>query len=416
VFGFLLVAGVSMYGCNSELPPRLPGAAAESDVTVFLNHEASWAEDETWSVVGEPRLVIGVLDGDEEYEFVDITAAARQSDGDLVVADAGSRTVRLYGPDGTFKRMLGGAGAGPGEFQNPTQILVQGSDSIAVWDDQAYRITRFDSAGNLAGIYSFSRERIAGAVAPPLYPGAGTLLAGEELLVRLIEKSEKNQDFPSAVRFRPKSGALRVSTELSPVDTVMFFGDVEQVFVDAPWGPQAVVPPLARHTSIAAQPTEARTCIGEQVAAEVRCFDPNGDVTVVRWEAQPIPVRGDEPEIGSWRDETRQLYGQKLSQAEVRQLISQVPVPTEQPPYSHLVLDWDGNLWVARGPTLSGGSEGTEYLVFDRAGEFLGPVLVPPVRVLEIGADYLIAARQDELEIQYLQVFEITKPPVHGRR
>ena len=416
-FGLLMVAGVTMHGCDSRPASRESlGAEGSDGAAVIGNGESRWDSGEEWSVAGEPRLVIGVLDGCEEYEFVDIAAAARQSDGDLVVADAGSRTVRLYGADGMFKRVLGGAGAGPGEFQNPTQVVVLGADSIVVWDDQAYRITRFDSAGNFAGVHSFSRERIAVAVDAPLYPGAGTLLAEGELLVRLIEKNEKSQDSPSTVRFRPKSGALRVSTDRSPIDTVMFFGDVEQVLVEAPWGPQAVVPPLARHTSIAVQPTEARTCIGDQTAAEVRCFDPDGAMTMVRWEAQQIPVRGDEREIGTWRDETRQLYEQKLSQAEVRELISQIPVPTERPPYSELMLDEYGNLWVERGPTISGGSEVTEYLVFDRAGKLLGPVMVPPVRVLEIGVDYLIAAHQDELEIQYLQVFEIEKPPGRPRR
>jgi hypothetical protein len=413
-FGLLIVAGVCVHGCDSRPASRASAATGGSDGASDIGtNEARWDAAEAWSVPAEPRLVIGVLDGDEEYEFFDIAAAARQSDGDLVVADAGSRTARLFGPDGAFKRTLGGAGAGPGEFQNPTQIVIQGADSIFVWDDQAYRVTRFDSAGNFVGVRGFSRERIAGAVTPPLYPGSGTLLAGGQLLVRLVEKGETSKAPPPTRRYRQKSGALRVSPDLSSIDTVMFFGDVEQVSVDAPWGPQSMVPPLARHTSFAVQPNEARTCIGEQEGAEVRCIDPDGAMTVVRWEASPIPVRVDERDLERWRDETLQLYGQKLSQGEAQRLVSQIPAPTERPPYSELVLDVSGNLWVKRGPT-RGGSDATEYFVFDRGGTLLGPVLVPAVRILEIGEDYLIAAHQDELEIQSLQVFEIAKPESAG--
>ena len=75
-----------------------------------------------------------------------------------------------------------------------------------------------------------------------------------------------------------------------------------------------------------------------------------------------------------------------------------------------LVLDRQGNLWVKRGPTASGESQTTEYLVFDRQGVLLGSVLLPPIRVLEIGMDYVMGIYEDQLEVQYLQIFEIVQP------
>ena len=409
VFGLLVVAGVFMPGCQSEQASSAPMAGGErSDgATLILSAEALWDTGDAWSVPREPVQAVGVRDGDEEYQFDDIAAAARQSDGDLVVADAGSQTVRLFAPDGIFKRMLGGAGAGPGEFQNPMQILIREADSIFVWDDVSYRLTKFDSAGNLAGIHTFSREQIAKAAAPPLYPASALLLTSGELLVRLIEKSK---DVPTTGRFRQRSGALLVSADLAAIDTLMFFGDVEQVSVDSPWGPLPLVPALARHTAIAVQPDEARVCIGDQERAEVRCFDPDGSAIVVRWQAEPIPVRGDEREIDAWRARTLELYEQKLVPDDARRLVARVPAPTEHPPYSQLVLDPHGNLWVERGPVVSGGSPATEYLVFDRTGRLLGPVSVPPVRILAIGTDYMIGVHRDELEVEYLRVFEIAKP------
>ena len=192
-----------------------------------VSYEAQWGEGEAWTVSTGPRQTVGVLDGAEEYQFVGVSAAAVQSDGDLVVADIGSRTVRLYDASGTHLKTLGGPGSGPGDFRQPTQILVHASDSIFVWDDAAFRITKFDPDGEFAGVQGFSLEEISRSVEPPHYPGSAWMLPGGDLLVRLIEKSGK--DLPSADRFRNQIGVLRVSSDLSSVETVMLFGDVEDL-------------------------------------------------------------------------------------------------------------------------------------------------------------------------------------------
>jgi hypothetical protein len=377
-------------------------------VTIVSSSEGRWAEDETWTVSAEPLLILGVLDGAAEYQFSNISAAARQADGDLVVADAGTRSVRLYDADGYFVRLLGGPGSGPGEFQRPIQVLIRESDSILVWDDDAFRLTRFDPEGGLLDVRTFNRERIAKAVSPPLYPGTARLLNGSELLVRLIEKSK---DDPVKDLFRGRSGALRVSSADAAIDTVAWFGDVEQVLVDAPWGRQPVVPPLAQNTSIAVQPTGDGMCIGDQNGPEVRCFEPDGRTRSVRWSSDPLPVHEDDPDVARWRRATAELYEAKLSADEVRQLVDQVPTPSVRPEYSGLLLDGEGNLWVERGPGGSDGEPVVDFLVFDPAGELLGSVSLPPILVLEIGSDHVLGVVRDELEVQYLLMLEIDKPP-----
>jgi hypothetical protein len=404
----IAAAIVALAGCVTERPPSPAVTVVDSaGVTVVMSHEAQWNQGGGWTVPAEPRRVIGVLNGSVEYQFFDVAAASRQADGDVVVADAGSHTVRLYSSDGVFKRLLGGAGSGPGEFQRPTQILVRASDSIVVWDDAAYRITKYDSAGTFVGAHTLSRATVAKAVTPPLYPGSTLLLCSGELLIRLIEKS---RDSPTASRFRQRSGALRVNPDLAAIDTLMLFGDVEQVLVDSPWGPLALVPALAKNTSIAVQPTEPRVCLGEQEGPEVLCFEPDGSTIAPRWLAGPIAVRVDEREVSAWRETTLELYEQKLRPDDARRLVAQIPVPAVRPEYSELLLDREGNLWVKRGPTASGDAESIEYLVFDRQGVMLGSVLLPPMRILEIGTDYVMGVYEDQLEVQYVQILEIVKP------
>ena len=230
-----------------------------------------------------------------------------------------------------------------------------------------------------------------------------------ELLVRLIEKRKAD---PAEDRFRGGSGALRVSSDHVVIDTVAWFEDVEQVLVDAPWGRQPVVPPLARNTSIAVHPAGHKVCIGDQNGPEVQCFDADGRSRSVRWTASPLPVRDVDPDVALWREATVELYESKLTADETRQLVDQVRTPAVRPDYSGLVLDRAGNLWVERGPGGSGSGPGIDYLVFDSAGELLGSLAMPSMRVLEIGSDYVLGVVRDELEVQYLLELELDKPPI----
>ena len=411
-----VVVGTSAIGaCTSA--DGSPSAVETSDsagVTVIFSHGPQWADGEAWTVAAEPQVTIGVLEGAEEYQLFAVAAAARQSDGDIVVAEGGSREVRLYDRDGGFLRTLGGSGSGPGEFLNPDQVVVTEGDTVAVWDNTTLRTTRFDAAGEFIDVESVDLARIARAVDPPLYPGTMSLLPDGDLLVRLVEKAanvkgskaSKGGGSPQGV-FRPRSGALRVSLDRSSIDTLMFFGDSEQETVSAPWGPMPVVPPAAKRTLIAVQPTSSQVCIGDQEDPEISCFGPDGSRTLVRWISEPVAL-ADEA-IATWRDTTVELYTQKMNEADVLRVLDQVTVPEVLPPYSQITLDRVGNLWVQQGRAGGGASESIDHLVFDPAGVLLGVVALPPIEVLEIGDDYVLGLFRDEFEVEYLHLYEIVK-------
>ncbi len=418
---FLVVAAVA--ACTSA--ESSPGTVESSDsagVTVMLSHGPQWADGEAWTVAAEPQVTIGVLEGSEEYQLFAVAAAARQSDGDIVVAEggkgwsnsSGAAEVRLYDRDGGFVRILGGSGSGPGEFLSPSQVVVTEGDTVAVWDNTTLRTTRFDAAGEFIDVQSVDLPRMAKAIDPPLYPGPMSLLPDGSLLVRLVEKAAnvKGSKVPgvrssSQGPFRQQSGALRVSLDRSGVDTLMFFGDVEQVPVNAPWGKWNVPPPAAKRTLIAVQPTSSKVCIGDQEGPEISCFGANGSRTVVRWVSEPMALPDED--ITTWRDTTVELLTAKMSETLVLRALEQVPIPEFAPPYSQLTLDRVGNLWVDVGGT-DGAPESTDHLVFDPQGVLLGTIALPPIEVLEIGDDYVMGVYRDELEVEYLHVYEIVKP------
>jgi hypothetical protein len=232
-----------------------------------------------------------------------------------------------------------------------------------------------------------------------------TPVPGGGLLIRLVEKTSTS---PPAGFYRPRSGALLVSQDLSVVDTLMLFDDTEQFLVDAPWGPFGVAPPLGRGTHIAQGGNPLRFCLGDQKEPEITCVGPEGERRSIRWISEPGSVTADE--VATWREATVQAYELKLSRQQVLAMLNQIPIPDSRPPFSGLHLDPAGNLWVEEGPAMGSLGDRTDFLVFDPQGVLLGGVAVPRLEVLEIGLDYVLGLHRDELEVEYLHLYRITKP------
>lgn len=403
-------------GCTSSAQPSVFFEESDSAGTTIVRSLAPrWARGEEWTVSDTPELTIGVLKGPEEYQLVDVSAAATRSDGSVVVVDRGARVVRLYNAEGEFLRLLGGPGSGPGEFMDPGRVLVAEGDSVLVWDQPAYRITRFSPTGELSGVQTVDLAVVATVVDPPMYPGAMVPLLDGTVLVRLVEKPviEKGGkaggfviQYPEG-SFRRPSGALRVSPDLTVVDTLMFFSDAEQITVEAPWGPWALTPAAPKQTYVAHLGDPLRICVGDSETPEVSCFGPDGKRTVLRWTGDSRPVTDEE--VVAWQEARVRELGEKLSEGQVREILALVPIPTQRPHYSGIHLDLVGNLWVEVEPSRRQGSRLHDYLVFDQAGALLGTVSLPSLRVLEIGADYVMGVQLDELEVQYLRVFALRK-------
>lgn len=402
-----LMAGIlALQGCMTAAESSASVEVADSaGVRIVENFRPRWTEGEEWIVPTEPDLTVGVLSGPDEYQLQEVVSAARMAGGHLVVVDGGAKAVRLYDSEGRFVRTMGGPGAGPGEFQAPGEVHSTAGDTVVVWDKALFRITRFAPGGELVEVETVDMGAMAKAVQPPLYPGTVVPLQDGDLLVRLVEKAKAN---PTGL-FRPASGALRMAGDLSSIDTLMFFGDQEQFTVDAPFGRWPMAPPLAKDTWLTHQGAPPRICIGEQEGPEIRCFGPDGGLTIIRWtqEEGRAPTR---EELAAWRRGILDEWTPKLREDQVLALLDQVPVPETRPAYTRIILDHVGNLWMGRGPAEGDPKGGLDFLVFDREGALLGTVAVPPLEVLEIGSDYLLGVSRDEYDVEYLQLHEVRKP------
>lgn len=405
---FQAILLVSAGACSS--PPDPPSSNEIFDsagVRIVQNTSPLWGEREGWSVSEEAFLSIGTFSGGDEYQFVEVSSGARMTGGEIVVADRGTRAVRVYDRSGAFVRTLGGPGGGPGEFQNPGQVVISPGDSVLVWDEQALRVTRFDPSGRLAGVGTLDLAGLSKAVTPPLYPGSIKLLETGDYVVRLVEKAVRKNPPGLSEPYRDRSGALWASGDYSTIDTLAFFLGVEQVTVEAPFGRYPVPVPLGRDTWIAHGSHPPKVCIGDQEGTGISCFSPQGNRTEIRWVSSLLPVT--EWEIEEWREQNLRFFGPKLTEREVRAMLDQVPTPQSRPPHSQLLLDNGGNLWAKLGPTRGGDGASVDYLVFDTEGQLLGTVILPPLEVLEIGEDYVLGVYRDELDVEFVRLYQLTK-------
>ena len=107
---------------------------------------------------------------------------------------------------------------------------------------------------------------------------------------------------------------------------------------------------------------------------------------------------------------TDQLEG--IQDAEFKELMTAVtnalPLAPSFPAFSAIEVDALGYLWV-REYNLPG-AEGALWTVFDPDGIVQGFVETPPDLVIyEIGEDYIVGKVRDELRVEYVQLWELTR-------
>lgn len=108
-----------------------------------------------WRIDPTPLVSIGKVTGDSSYIFAGIAAVRLAPDGQILVADRSSGTLRLYDDSGRFEREMGRRGDGPGEFQYIADAFLAPPDTILAYDGMSYRLTKFLMDGRLAHTVTF---------------------------------------------------------------------------------------------------------------------------------------------------------------------------------------------------------------------------------------------------------------------
>lgn len=138
---------------------------------------------------------------------------------------------------------------------------------------------------------------------------------------------------------------------------------------------------------------------------EIRDFDSAGTLRRIIRVLQPN--RRVTPELAAAVIDEALANVAESRRVEARRALETAPRLDEVPAFVELIVDGEGHLW-ARQWALA--SEPVEWHVFHPDGNLLGTVRTPAgLRVLEIGADYVLGVARDGLDVEQVLVYGLSR-------
>jgi hypothetical protein len=143
----LLALGVACSsGSESDSPWGTWEAVVDTVGDTITVHTVSgnvWGD----TMVLEPELSIGVLEGPDEEMFGSVRSLAVTDSGEILVVDAQVPAIRRFAPDGRYVGDIGREGSGPGEYKRPASIRILPDDRIVLRDEGTGRINVYAPDG-----------------------------------------------------------------------------------------------------------------------------------------------------------------------------------------------------------------------------------------------------------------------------
>ena len=148
--------------------------------------------------------------------------------------------------------------------------------------------------------------------------------------------------------------------------------------------------------------------IGNSVRYEIKAFGADGSlIRIVRREgALDGPSRADLDAYYARR------YANMPDEERTRALneVRDMPLTDSYPAFADIMSDRVGHLWVRE--YWVPGAEGPVWAVFDPDGRLQGLVETPPgLRLFEIGEDYLLGWKYDDLGVEHVQFWPLARTP-----
>lgn len=394
---FLFLA-TSCTGGGSERPRTTQRDSA--GVMIVENEGSMPTNGAGWSLTPEPTLSIGTVGGAEAYQFYGVAGAHRFDDGRIGVVNAGSREVRIFGPDGSLLASFGRQGAGPEEFEMPVLAGVMGG-TLLVLDRAHHRIAYVDPDRGFVGLV-----RVADEVGGYLNP-AGTFANGHSVfggafdMRRIGERRNGMNRAHTYYRSSNPDGSL--AADFGDKDGAEYFiKDLEGS------GPESrpVLTPFAKVPVATVSPEFLY--FSDQDAYEIQAHDPSGRlVRIIRLALDPAPVTPADGE--RYVQSVVEEIGDPEQSAAVRSHLGSLPLPEFFPPHGAMLADAPGYLWVE--DFQRPGAENRAWNVFSPEGALAGRLTLPErFSPLEIGSDYLLGVGWDELNVEYVRMYGLSRP------
>ncbi len=381
-------------GCGGEAGGAAAVIRDSAGIRIVENPALAPNAPPLWTVEAEPRVDIGVLEGDEAYQLSQVGGAVRLSDGRIVVANGGSQELRFFDATGEHLTTAGRKGGGPGEFEQLGSVLALSGDTVAAYDWSVRRVSLFDAEGRF--VRSFTLE----------FPAGMPFLIG-----RFADGSWLcNRGFV----FRPSGEGTRVVRDSMPLLVFDSTGALRDSIGRFP-GPEWYVVSRTNSAMASSLPFGTNTLVviaghrfyaGHSARYEITRYAASGvPEEIIRLAWTPVAVTGGD--IARHKAD-RLARADAGSRQSTERLYQDIPFPSTFPAFDDLKTDPLGDLWV-RGVARPG-DERRHWVVFGPDGLALGPVETPPgLSVREIGRDYVIGTWRDELDVEHVRLYALRR-------
>ncbi|MYC98175.1 MAG: hypothetical protein F4X13_02800 [Gammaproteobacteria bacterium] len=409
---------VAAAGCDSASPAMHTIYTDSAGISIATAVEPLWKPGEGWTVESEPLLEIGTITGAPEYQFTDVVAAVRLSNGDIVVAERAASELRRYDAAGNFQWRAGRSGEGPGEFRSLDFVGITDGDSLVTYDGALLRAQLFDPQGGLARSYRVAITEGEGANRAIAADKAVGIVDGL-LVVRFIESGD---EVPTGVVRWPLE---RVAT-LDPAD-----GTVRSLIV-VPGREQVVRAReeggLSQGTYVFAKEPEygaaaGRLAVIDTEAWSVRMISSRDGATTAVFRRDLAPREATGALFELHLDGIVEIAFADPDQTApervdgLRRMWRGMPRSPHLPVLRAIHVDGTGHLWLQ--PYYVAGADPPPYEILAPDGTWLGSVTLPPglhrafiqyqAPYMEIGDDYVLGVWTDELDVQYVRMYRINK-------
>lgn len=385
--------------CGGDAAASASLVTDSAGVRIVQNDQPLWKDGEGWTVGDAPSLDIGVVEGDAAYQLDGVRSVARLSDGRIVVANAGSHQVRLYGADGRHLRSMGRAGGGPGEFRGLSWAGVGAADTVLAWDSQEKRLTVFAPDGSLARTV---KPRGPDGAYPRVF---GTFADGSVLSTGGFSMKFTVGEQRDSVRYH------RFGTDGSALPDIGRQAGMESFTMEM--GGVMLQESVLFGRDVRVRPAGDEVLVADNDRYEVRFVSPEGTPRrIVRRSHDPVRVQP--ADVDAYFDlrenDLNLLPAEAGSVARIRQKQrEELPRRETFPAFSDLRTDAAGNLWVEQ--YARPGDEQPRWDVFDPEGRWLGAVETPVgLKIHDIGPDWILGVQKDELDVEHVRMYPLRKP------
>lgn len=329
----------------------------------------------------------GFTVGDAGIDLFRVRGGVLLSNGDLVIANAGSHELLYFDAAGELVHRVGGEGDGPGEFENLLWIHGTESGRVVAYDAGTLRLSTFDAQGGLIESRSVqfepedqaSERSIVGRGFPIGIAPDGRVIAVPWPVARLT-----GGEGPLPLMAELRSYGADLSGFVS-LDTVRLRTWYEE--------PQPEGPPLG-------QVLEGPLFVFSSNRRWIAYSEARGYRVTVLEDGSPTRVIVE--------DRSRVPFQPDSLPEHIRHAADSLPA------YRALTVDADGRIWVE--PSVRGSDEVVRWRVFSRDGRTMDSIELPvSSTVLDASGDRVAVLERDELGVETVTVKPIESAAPGGR-